>query len=587
MLCLVDLQVGERLYLPTVSNDYMLRTAITSSIVRTGVPPHNPYFFPGRPVSLRYHYFWMMPYALAVQMGKGAITPRHAVLAGTLWAGIGLIALITLYLRFFQPKGPAKLDRRMLIGITLLSVTGLDILPVAALGMLSHLLGGIEWWNPSGQVLAWVTSVFWGPHYAAGLTACFTGFLIIWHVSRSNGMANPVFAGAVAGLAFASAIGLSIYVAFVFATFLSVWLVILLLRKQWRDALVVCVSGMVALAAASPYLYELLGIGGTGNASEAPVQLAVRSFQMVDILAASRGWNVTLVNILALPLNYFMEFGFFFVIGVMQWRKMRGTGHFFHHKELCGFTIAATSILLCTFLRSSVISNNDLGWRGISVAQFILLIWATELWDDGVLFSGIDSVSGSRRLISRDDRRRLIAFMLVLGMAGSLYELFMGRFFLLISDASKNPVYFVIYRRNIGKRTDALRQVYESLDKMLPQNAIVQHNPNAEPGDVFYGLYADRQAAAETSGCGVVFGGDPALCPGIIGPINDLFEKPGAVDPGRVDGICHDLSIDALVVKDTDKVWTDKSSWVWKKQPDLANDYARVFLCGKSKAGPP
>jgi hypothetical protein len=519
-------------------------------------------------------------------MATGLITPRHAVLAGTLWSGIGLIALVPLYLRFFQPKGPANLDRRMLIGITLLSVTGLDILPVSAFGMLSHLFGGIEWWNPSGQVLAWVTSVFWGPHYVAGLTACLTGLLIIWQVSRSNGVVNRVFAGAVAGLSFASAVGLSIYIMFVFAAFLLVWLVILSLRKQWRDALVVCVAGVVALAAASPFLFELTA-GGGGNAAGAPVQFAVRSFQMVDILASSRGWNVTLANIVSLPLNYFLELGLFFVVGVMQWRRMRGSGRLFHHKELCGFTMVATSILLCTFLRSSVISNNDLGWRGITVAQFILLIWATELWDDGVLFSGADTVSGSRRSISRDDRRRLIAVMLVLGMAGSLYELFMGRFFLLISDASKNPVYFVMYSRNIGRRTYALREVYEELKKTLPDRAIVQHNPNAAPGDVFYGLYADRQAAAETSACGTVFGGDPALCPGVIGPINELFERPGAVDAGHVDGICRDLSIDALVVKDTDKVWADKNSWVWKKQPDLANDYARAFLCGKAKAAPP
>jgi hypothetical protein len=61
-----------------------------------------------------------------------------------------------------------------------------------------------------------------------------------------------------------------------------------------------------------------------------------------------------------------------------------------------------------------------------------------------------------------------------------------------------------------------------------------------------------------------------------------LFEKAGAVEANGVDGICRDLSIDALVVKDTDKALADRNSWVWKKKPDLANDYARVFLCGAS-----
>jgi len=259
-----------------------------------------------------------------------------------------------------------------------------------------------------------------------------------------------------------------------------------------------------------------------------------------------------------LPLNYYLELGFFFVVGVMQWKKMRGK-NFFDQKELCGFVMAATSVLICTFLRSGVISNNDLGWRGFLPAQFILLLWAVELWDDGLLWI---------------PRRGLIIALLILGVAGTVYEACMLRF------------YYVAVVDFDGRRTYALRQAYEGLKNHLPQDAIVQHNPNAIPGDPFYGLYADRQAAAETSQCGVVFGGDPALCAGIIGPINNLFDKPRAVDAGRVDGVCKDLSIDALVVKDTDKVWADKSSWVWKKQPDLANDYARVFLCGKSKTGP-
>src|SRR5689334_2699051 len=57
LVCLVDLQIGDRLYYPTGAYDYTLRATITAAITRTGIPPHNPYFFPGRPFLLRYHYF--------------------------------------------------------------------------------------------------------------------------------------------------------------------------------------------------------------------------------------------------------------------------------------------------------------------------------------------------------------------------------------------------------------------------------------------------------------------------------------------------------------------------------------------------
>jgi hypothetical protein len=165
-------------------------------------------------------------------------------------------------------------------------------------------------------------------------------------------------------------------------------------------------------------------------------------------------------------------------------------------------------------------------------------------------------------------------------------------FFPFISDRFPIPKYaFLAMDQNLGKRTYAVRQVYEGLKRVLPDNAVVQHNPNSSPGDLPYGLYADRQAAADTAECGVVFGGDTKLCSGIIPQLNRLFQQPGAIQENEVDSICQRLSIDALIVKDTDTVWADKGSWVWKKSPYIANDYARGFLCGSDRlrvsASPP
>jgi hypothetical protein len=134
--------------------------------------------------------------------------------------------------------------------------------------------------------------------------------------------------------------------------------------------------------------------------------------------------------------------------------------------------------------------------------------------------------------------------------------------------------------RQLGKRTYAERQVYEYLRTSTPKNAIVQHNPNADPEDIPAGLYADRQTAAETAGCGAGFGGIAGLCAGVYGPLNDLFDKPGAVPPEDVDRLCRNLSIDILVAKDTDKVWADRRSWVWNRTPLAANGMVRAYACG-------
>jgi hypothetical protein len=169
----------------------------------------------------------------------------------------------------------------------------------------------------------------------------------------------------------------------------------------------------------------------------------------------------------------------------------------------------------------------------------------------------------------------------VLGVAGSLYELVKIRFYPLQSDLAMTNIRPWLTRdRNLGARTFALRQLYEELKRRTPVNAVFQHNPDSEPQDNFHSMYADRQLAAETSSCAVVFGGDAGLCQSRIGEIEALFQNPKAFDAAGIDKACRQLSIDVLVVKDTDKVWKDRESWVWHRTPMVANSYGRAFDCG-------
>jgi hypothetical protein len=166
--------------------------------------------------------------------------------------------------------------------------------------------------------------------------------------------------------------------------------------------------------------------------------------------------------------------------------------------------------------------------------------------------------------------------MLALGIMATAYDVTMLRIYPLLLDDLAIPRYhWLAPDHHLGERTYALREVYERLGRELPAKAIVQQNPNAIPGDLFYGLYADRQTAVETPGCGVVFGGDASLCESVLIPVREVFDH-GA----HVDQVCRDLSISAVVAKDTDAVWNDKASWVWTKKPLIGNSYARAFLCG-------
>ena len=554
--CLVDLQIGNRLYVPITSFDYMLRTAITSAVERTGVPPLNPYFYAGHGFILRYHYFWYMLCGLVGRMGRPFVTARIAVIAGTLWSGIALVSVVALYTHL---SGGRKPDRRMLIAVGLLSVTGLDIVPLAIRFLLSGRFdASSEWWNE--PVLSWVNSVFWQPHSIAAMVACITGLLAIREAGQHAGWRARIPGVVIGGAAVASAFGLSIYVTFVFVIFLVVWLAFLTLRGQRVESGVICAAGVVALAMSIPYLLELTrgltgtGSGGIGTSATLPIQFAVRSFYFAEALVGpGSSWRTTLANTLSLPLNYFLEFGFFFVVGFRQWKK---------GGDACGTALLVTSILVSTFLRSNSIANNDLGWRGVVFAQFVLLIWASKLWDDGLFLS-------RRRAFSA------VGVMLTLGLAATVYDVTMLRIYPLLLDSLNIPRYhWLAPDHHLGERTYALREVYERLGRELPENAIVQQNPNAIPGDLFYGLYADRQTAVETPSCGVVFGGDASLCESVLTPVREVFERADNPDP-----VCRQLSISALIVKDTDGVWSDKTSWVWRKTPLIGNSYARAFLC--------
>jgi hypothetical protein len=565
----------------------MLRTAITASITRSGVPPQNPYFAPGQAFPLRYHYFWFLPASLVDQLGGSLVSARQALIGGTIWCGIGLIAVLPLYLRFFQPKGAANLEKRTLTAIALLSVTGLDLVPVALLGILANgLFESIEWWN--GPVMAWTHAVLWVPHHVAALVASLTGFLVVYFTFDGKSVARRGAAAAAGGMMFASSVGLSIYVTFVFAAALAVLAGILVWKRRWSQAATLVLAGVIALVLAFPYLADLSGRSPTGppavgnsattvntvasgDATAGPLfELAVRPFTIAETIVRANWPNrpslVPVVDLLLLPMNYFLEFGLFGVVGVAMFMRLRRKEPL-QLSTISAYTIAATSLLICTFVRSSVITNNDLGWRGMLVAQFILLIWAAELWDEG--------------FFSAQPRKWLVATCLMLGVCGTAYEITMIRFYTLVSDSFDGPRdSWFPSDHHLGERTYAMRSLYEQLHRNLPLHATVQHNPNQPLGDVFHGLYADRQLAVETPVCGVVFGGDRQVCDRVMPSLSKIFTDAGS-ELHDVESACEEFSITAVIVKDTDPVWKNPESWVWKRQPLVANPHARALPCTK------
>lgn len=563
-LSLADLPIGRRLYFSIIDFDYSVRIAFTHSIGTFGLPARNPFFFPGHPAGLRYHYFWMVPCALIFRLGAPLVDARDAFIAGTLWVGIGLISLIPLSLRLFGPVSQDLL-RRSRIGIALLAVTGLDIVPALLMvwlfraGLVSGMSPSVEWWNE--QVDGWLYTMLWEPHYTCSLVACLTGFLMVWSLPRQGSRWQRGVSGFIAGMAFATAAGCGIYVAMVFAVFMGLWLATELVRQRWREAGTLAWAGVVAAALILPFFASLRDSVAQGSGLQ--LQFAIRAFAPAEIalrfFRLESPWERAAADLLSLPLNYFIELGVFFVAGRMAWSRFRKRKQPATRAEQAALLMAATSVLICTFVKSSIISNNDLGWRGFLPAQFILLLWAADI------------------LSERASRTFLLRLCLVLGLAGVFYDLAILRFYPVLSDAGLVPkIGWLASDRFLGLRTAANREAYEWLRVRSPETAVILQNPEPVYQDIFYGAYGQRQTIATSGACGSTFGGDPRECASLTPVLAGLFTGGGL--PAFA-SVCQSLPIDIVVVRDTDAAWRDRKTWVWAGNPIFHNHFVRLFSC--------
>lgn len=589
-LSLVDWQFGDRLYFPFSSYDRMTRTAFAAALARDGVPPHNPFFFAGQPAPLRYHYFWMIPAALVHRLGGGLVSPRLALIAGVLWSGLGLMAVVALYLRFFQSKGGEQIERRTLIAVSLLGVTGLDIIPVFLIDVAGRgILPSIEWWNTA--IASWINTVLWVPHDLAGLTAGLAGFLICWNAARQEDRRQWIAGLLLGGLAFASAVGCSIYAGGTVAAGCVLWIAVAAAKRWWRQGWVVASAGATGVLLLMPFILQLLhGMGkGTSGPSGGmgflPFTPTVRTFLVADLMAepTSLGHHLLLLNAVMLPVNYFLEFGFFFVVACVGTRRIWRSG-VRDQAEWAAVTLGVASLLICTFMRSTVISVNDLGIRSALVLQFVLLLWAAELWDEG---SFKWPLRGRAPAGAPGAAPFLVPVMIVLGVLGSCYELCLQRTFPILSDHFSVKRYtWLAPDRNLGARTLALRRAYDEMNSILPASAVVQAEPKRGIGNLDAELYSGRQMVADVGDCGTVFGGSAAFCSDVMLPqLEPLFNGRQPVTAAEVEKTCREFSIDALLFEDTDPVWKDKSSWIWRAPPILSNRFVRVIRCGPAEYG--
>jgi len=646
---LVDIGVGSRLFLSVTVFDHALRTAFVDAVLRTGVPPANPLYWPGHPAAMRYYYFWYVLVAAAAKLA-GA-TARQAMIASVAWAGFGLAATLELYCRHFlgirtetdqsiqpEPCSSSKTKARWMgrlprlaVALGLLAVTGLDILPTIALALLGMPINGdMEWWA-SDQVTSWVDSMLWVPHHVAGLACCLVGFLLVW-MSKGQGGWRRWLCGVLAGLAFASAFGLSTWVAIAFAIVLAVWMIwaVVWERDSRGRVAVLLVAGAVAALALLPYLAELraeasgVDRGASAGASRESAQVAGGSvaesashllrFGVRHVIPAESlqgiGWVERLakthpaledagVGLLLLIPGYIVELGFYgFVLAAAVWAMRRRR---LDEAGRASVVLACAGLAIATFLRSSIVENNDFGMRSILIAQFFMLLLAVVWWE-----GGLRAWEGGLRAANESDRSKLelseaatgsivvepraqkswsywaMLAMAGLGLVGTVYQAVTLRVYLPVEESLGRAE-----QTGLAEWAMALRRGFDVMDSRVARNAVVQYN-TTHPGEYFnlaQVMQVGRQAASGQPGCGVAFGGEVGACKGIEEGVARLFSPDsspttrGALTAAEARGECGRMGIDDLVATRWDGVWRDDQGWVWTLPTVVASNDLRVLDC--------
>lgn len=285
------------------------------------------------------------------------------------------------------------------------------------------------------------------------------------------------------------------------------------------------------------------------------MSITIRDFYPLNKLLAHYGLEhsglAPVLKLVLLPVNYFMEFGIFAVCGFFYWKTRLTKKAKMSSDEMLDIVIFITSLGMCTFLKS-VLLGNDLGWRGMLFAQFILLLWSANYL--------------SRRLT------RASAFLIILlsiGLLTTTHDLISTRFITMIGNR--------VHVLETGKRNYALRETYEWINHHVSLNDTVQHKPEAY--SFAHEFWGTHQAIASDLVLGTIFGIPGSWYNRVKSDLDPIFTRN---DETYASTICQKYQIDFLVFESGNPNWNNRASWIWKKTPAFTNAYTRVLKCPKA-----
>ena len=351
----------------------------------------------------------------------------------------------------------------------------------------------------------------------------------------------------------------------------------LLQRESILKLWTMILPGLVAVISILPFLIDLFfGPGASSTMSQFPLAFNIRAFYPLEIVTIySPTWEKLLLYLLALPLNYFLEFGFFFLAGILWFQYCRKNQQKTNPFALSEVSLFLTTAFMATFIRSTIIVNNDFGWRGWMFGQFILIFWGVDLirlfWGGNhppyvMLFQKPREIKTVRLFLT---------VLLTIGVITSFYDALILRFWPIIIDTGIAGFPRILTPDNhLGERTLATREAYEFIDSNTPATTIVQFDPRYTM-DRPSGLYRTRPTAISYHS---LYGVPENTYKPLIESVGNIFDEED--DWQVLDSKCDQFHINILILRDLDPIWSNLAELKSKRVPLYENIYTALFDCG-------
>lgn len=526
-LSMVDVGTEGGLSQSLIAIDLVKHAAVVEAIVRDGLPLTDPFFY--RAHQAGYYYYYYLWGAQTEWISQGLLAGRFAYTGTLFWSGPAFIALMWQISKLGGLIRPGHTRRILGASLLLCFISGADfpamLLRWCAIGVLEQ---QTDSWTE--EIRFALTSMMWTPHHLAAVIASWVALIALMKARLCGGTKHMALLFG-AGAAFATAFGMSVWIALTAGLFLAGWC-IAYIRRQRGMVISILYAGMIGAILALPQFMDLLA---GRHPDGLPIAPTVRMFLW---------WRADIVPqlapflLLVLPLAYAIEFGAF-AYGAALYRRLRPP-----IKDETAilvrsllFASAVTGLLVASFLRSTIL-NNDLGWRAPWFAQLAAMIWTASV------------MQHMPRLLKPP---RAFVALLLLGLLPNIYDMFGLR---IIREGRVHvPNAYTNAHPDIDR---SQRRAYEWANGRLPPHAVLQHNPYSSRRVLNFGLYgrfrtgvADREAT--------LFGASRSEVQGRIERIMPIFERTD-LGRNRTMAIARAEGIDALMFLRTDHAWQPHSA---------------------------